>query len=177
MSHSAHLPAARFSLHNAGGQLSIGRGAVDAVDDEDLDGIPGGDQLDAKLFFESYGERGSVGSAGGAGVAQGRPGEVRDVEVAGEAGVVDYWTVPGVAQLVAHQAAEPFHRGGPCAGGSQPSIRDHRHHCAGTERIAGVEGDGWVTGFALGRRGDFGDLEAAFGGYEPVDGENRGLER
>src|ERR1035441_10229846 len=83
-----------------GGRPSGGRGcareggsvfswAVDRVDDEDLDGVFGGDELEAELFLESYRERGSVGGVGGAGVAQGRPGEVGDVEVAGEAAVVD----------------------------------------------------------------------------------------
>jgi hypothetical protein len=42
---------------------------IDAVDDEDFDGIFGGDQLDAELLLERAEERGSIGGVGGARVA------------------------------------------------------------------------------------------------------------
>ena len=67
------------------------------IDDENFDGILGGNELDAERLFQRADERGSIGSAVGASVAQRRPSEVLDVDVAGEAGVVDDGTVPGIA--------------------------------------------------------------------------------
>src|ERR1035441_8369855 len=138
----------------AGG--SVFSWAVDRVDDEDLDGVFGGDELEAELFLESYGERGSVGgSCGGGGIAPGGPGEVGEVEVAGEAAVVDDGTVAGVA---ADDAGEQLHLDGACVEDAQAGVVEHGPHRAGRQRIAGAHLEWRIAGFALGRRGDFGDL-------------------
>ena len=48
----------------------------------------------------------------------------------------------------------------------------------GGNLVADVEtdGNGRIAGFALGRRRDLGDLEAAFGRHDFIDGQNAGLE-
>src|SRR6185312_3430437 len=88
------------------------RGAVDGVDDDDLDGAFGGDELDAERFFEGGGEGwqigGGVGRSGG--VERG-PFHLVDVEEAGEAGLVDDGPVAGFAELGAEEAHESGHGG------------------------------------------------------------------
>ena len=162
---------------SAGGRgRSVGRGAVDGVDDEDFDGVLGGDYLDAELLFKRADERGGIGRVGGIGGAQGCPGEVLDVEGASEAGVIDDgagFNFSGAKG--ADDAGESLHLDGAPVGHAEAVAIDHGHRRAGRQRDAGADLDRWVAGFGLGRRGDGGDLEAALGGHKLIDGQDAGL--
>ena len=156
-------------LREAHGPL-VWRGALDAVDDEDLDRILGGDEPEAELRFERAGERGSIGSAGGAGIAERRPGEAGDVEVAAEARVVDDRTVP---DFIADGAGQHLHFYRASLEDAKAVAVKSRHQSAGRQWVAG--GHWRVTGFALRRRGDLGDFEAALGRHELIDRQNAAL--
>src|ERR1039458_9386495 len=139
-------------------------GALDVVDDENVDGTFGGYEFEAELLLDrgedgrggvGWRRRGRQSGVGGAGVRSGavvgRPLQ-RDVVVAGEAGLVD----DGAAELAGEDGQKEGHRGS-LRGDFSPGD----HETAGSLFVSGI---GWGLLELWATFADGGNVDGQFSG-------------